>query len=246
MIVRGMTIPGTTPNEDVWGFAGAFAWVIDGATGVGDTEVTGGHYANRLHLALRSAIDSLSSRGRKPALAEILSSAIEVVSADLPAHSTASASVALVRAQRSWVDYLVLGDCSVSALGDRPLHVTDQRLDSVARGERARFLRLRRDLGPDDIRTLRAHRKLVEQERAARNQHDGYWIAAYDPVAPFHARTGRLPHRTVLLATDGCPIKNLRFPALNEEPDLEDMIHQCAPVNESSYRDDATLVVARP
>jgi hypothetical protein len=112
-----------------------------------------------------------------------------------------STTVSLVRWDASTTEALVLGDSPVVAL-TRTVEirqVRDDRLEDVARPERRR---LRAAMA--DRHAL--HRQLVDAERSGRNRPGGYWIAAAEPEAAWHARYATwstFAVDAILVVTDG-------------------------------------------
>lgn len=206
--------PGRPVNEDLAITFGNFLAVLDGASVPKELTrcCTRGSrwYVERLAAGLLEAV--AGEFGRK-ALTEILREAIAKVTREHLAECSGSgvgpsATVALSRFHEDFVDYLVLGDCTVVARGaSRIQSATDGRLAAIAPEVRARIRDRLANGGtyehPDHRRDVGA---LVQEQLRARNVPNGYWIAADDPEAAEAALVGSWPlsdSYEVALLTDG-------------------------------------------
>ncbi|HEX2774092.1 MAG TPA: hypothetical protein VHN18_16910 [Micromonosporaceae bacterium] len=188
--------PGRLENEDLVFQHGDLVGVLDGATVPDgfDTGCVHGPVWYVQHLAARLA---LAAAARPTAtLAGHLAAAILAVRSDhadrcdLEHPGTPSSTVCLLRRAADHVDYLVLCDSPlVVDLGDRVDLVTDGRLAAAATQVRQTAAAL---TGPDVDRAT-AFRRATEVQRQAMNQTHGYWVAAANPDAAYHAVTGDLP-----------------------------------------------------
>jgi hypothetical protein len=193
------------PNEDWVAATSDLAVVLDGATVRTDTGCVHGvaWYARKLGAGIIAAAAAKS----RP-LTDVLADAICDVTAlhpdcDLTHPGTPSAATAIVRLEGETLRYLVLGDITV-VLDTTTGHtvVRDDRVSQTAAVERARS-----DQFP--IGAPEKQAALVEMkhaELAARNQPDGYWIAATDPAVVAHALTGETPAtqiRRLAVLSDG-------------------------------------------
>lgn len=200
-------------NEDLATVRASTAWVLDGATTVlGEShtpaESDAAWYVDRLDYHLSAVV------GDEP-LEEATWEAIEAVRreyesiADPERIDTAAlpaASGVVTRLKRGTLEYLVLGDCSVTVRRDEEVnHVSDGRLAALeepildALGDRidaGEALEFARDAIWDQVQSLR--------KRA--NTRDEYWTFSLDPTAAAHAATGSIDVDTgdeILLSTDG-------------------------------------------
>lgn len=123
-----------------------------------------------------------------------------------------SAAVTLARRRGDFLDYLVLGDCTVLVeTGSGVVDRTDRRLAGVAPDVRAAIREHLQGGGGYSSQVYRSLlAQLVDAELAARNVPGGYWIAAEDPEAAAHALTGTFPigsgpdeARRIALLSDG-------------------------------------------
>jgi hypothetical protein len=197
--------PGKARNEDLAGFVGDAAWVLDGASAPARSD--GGHgaewYVRRLSGALAQALSELETP-----LPDVVERAIAAVVRDAGPGVTSwpAATLTVVRRQEASLDYLILGDSPLLVQGDEVRLLEDRRLRVVAPELRERIRdRLRRGGGYAAQEHARLVARLVEQERRHRNVEGGYWIASDLPAAAHQALTGSLPAtvRAVALLTDG-------------------------------------------
>jgi hypothetical protein len=206
-------------NEDRVGMAYNAVWVLDGATKPATVpsccEKDARWYVDRLNAALTAQLGAEQQIELRHALAAAIGQVQEEHAASCPdptAGRGPSSTVAIARRDGPWLDVLVLGDSTILLdHGDEVSRITDTRLASVA-------LDLRREIKAAlstghhhrEHEHERRHTQLVQVERANRNREGGYWIAADDPRAAYHAVTARhtigrtFPGvRRVLLMSDG-------------------------------------------
>ncbi|RKN54413.1 hypothetical protein D7193_20760 [Micromonospora costi] len=192
-------IPGRDANEDLVFRFGPLVGVLDGATvpeGFDTGCVHGPEWYVR-HLAARLVL----AEAVRPAatLMSNLAAAILAVRADhggecdLDHPGTPSSTVCLLREGGDQVDYLVLCDSPlVLDAGGRVTVVSDDRLDAA-------MADLRRTLATvpagDAEDRLTRFRQAVGVQRERMNRTHGYWVAAADPDAAYHAVTGTVPLR---------------------------------------------------
>ncbi|SCL40230.1 hypothetical protein GA0074692_5688 [Micromonospora pallida] len=190
--------PGRLENEDLVFRFGPLAGVLDGAT-VPDGFDTGcvhdpAWYVR--HLAARIGF----AEATRPAatLMSNLAAAILAVRADhggqcdLDHPGTPSATVCLLRDGGDRADYLVLCDSPLLLdTGGRIAVVSDDRLDSALADLHAVAQTVPTSV--DDPATR--FRRAVTVQRERMNRTHGYWVAASDPDAAYHAVTGSVPLR---------------------------------------------------
>ncbi|WP_233513694.1 hypothetical protein [Micromonospora craterilacus] len=203
--------PGWAVNEDVVFQFGPLVGVLDGATvpeGFDTGCVHGPQWYVR-HLAARLGL----AEAARPAatLVSNLAGAILAVRADhgdqcdLDHPGTPSSTVCLLRDGGDQVDYLVLCDSPlVLDAGGRVDVVVDDRLAASMAELRGAAAGLP---GSADRATRFRHAVTLQRERM--NRTHGYWVAAADPDAAYHAVVGTLPLRgpdalrRAVLLTDG-------------------------------------------
>lgn len=205
--------PGRPMNEDHAFQFGPLVGVLDGATVPEGFETGCVHgpawYVRRL--AARLAV----AEAERPAAALTgnLAAAILAVRADhdgrcdLDHPGTPSATVCLLRHSGDQAEYLVLCDSPlVIDCGDVRV-ISDDRLAHAVAEVRATAGTATSGGGRIDPAT--SFQRAVTLQRRQMNQTHGYWVAAADPDAAFHAVTGSVPlHgpyrvRRAALLTDG-------------------------------------------
>ncbi|MBQ1072336.1 hypothetical protein KBX06_04020 [Micromonospora sp. C31] len=189
--------PGRSVNEDLVFRLGPMTGVLDGAS-VPEGFDTGCAHGTAWYVRHLAARLGLAEAVRPTAtLMSNLAAAILAVRADhggecdLDHPGTPSSTVCLLRDGGDHVDYLVLCDSPlVLDAGGRVSVVTDDRLDAGTAELRAMVAAL-----PGDVDRVTRLRRAVDMQRARMNRTHGYWVAAADPDAAFHAVTGTLPLR---------------------------------------------------
>ncbi|SCF12766.1 protein phosphatase 2C domain-containing protein [Micromonospora chokoriensis] len=180
-------------NEDFVGAVPGAVVLLDGA-GIPGAESLCSHgvvwYTRRLGAALLAHLSYDDGRD----LAAALASAIDETAAehcdtcDIADPRSPQATVAMVRAARGSLDYLLLADCFLvlDAADGSPQVITDER-EGLARRECSVPLD---GLAPGNPEYDRVRDSCAEALRARRNQVGGYWIAKDDPRAAQEAVTG--------------------------------------------------------
>ncbi|WDZ85618.1 hypothetical protein [Micromonospora cathayae] len=219
--------PDRLENEDLVLRFGPLVGVLDGATVPDgfDTGCVHGPVWYVRHLAARIGL----AQAARPAatLMSNLAAAVLAVRADhggvcdLDHPGTPSATVCLLREDGDRADFLVLCDSPlVLDVGGRIRVVSDDRLEtalaelrSVARTVPAGGRDDRATVGGDDRAAADdpavRFRRAVTVQRERMNRTHGYWVAASDPEAAYHAVTGTVPlHgpdalRRAVLLSDG-------------------------------------------
>nr|WP_211244536.1 hypothetical protein [Actinospica robiniae] len=210
--------PGQSENEDFAGAVARAAVLLDGAGLPGSEDGGCVHgvawYARRLGTRLLGAL----AQEDDASLTGTLSSAIGDVAGshratcDLGHPATPSATVVILRERGSDLDYLVLADSTLVFDGPQlePTVVTDRRLAAIGQRYRAQMDAL---VG-GSTEHAKARADYVAALRAHRNREGGFFVAAADPDAAWHAMTGSVPSsgvRTALLLSDGASRLNDRF-----------------------------------
>ncbi|MFI1046810.1 hypothetical protein ACH4U3_13490 [Streptomyces griseoruber] len=181
---------GAAPNEDWVAGTPTLAVVLDGLSTAGlDTGCRHGvpWYVSHLGSQLVAAMADPSI-----SLAAGLAGALERVAAlhpkcDLGNPGTPSATVAILRERRGFLDHLVLADSPVVLEGGDGFTVlTDLRVDEV-------LPELRAEVEQYETHTAEhqeALRRFVTAQRQTRNTPSGYWVAASNAEAAEHALVG--------------------------------------------------------
>jgi hypothetical protein len=181
------------PNEDAYAALADFVIVADGATAPASLGTGCIHGPRWYARQLVSRVTVAYSAGPETGLPEILSEAIRTTAA-AHAHScdpghpgTPSATVVMLHNRATAIDWLVLGDATLVLETVAGLQVRcDDRLFNSSTAERNAVLTTdaRDDQRAEKVATL------VDAQRRFRNVEGGFWIAAANPDAAFHALTG--------------------------------------------------------
>ncbi|MEU4566456.1 hypothetical protein [Micromonospora sp. NPDC023956] len=189
--------PGRLENEDLVFRFGPLVGVLDGAT-VPDGFDTGCVHGPAWYVRHLAARIGLAEATRPAAtLMSNLAAAILAVRADhggvcdLDHPGTPSATVCLLRDGGDRADYLVLCDSPLVLDTGRVTVVSDDRLDTALAELRAVAHTV--PAGADDPVTR--FRRAVTVQRERMNRTHGYWVAASEPDAAYHAVTGSVPLR---------------------------------------------------
>jgi hypothetical protein len=217
--VDGISEPGNVlvPNQDRWGFKKDLAWVIDGATNLDGMSVSpdgddGAWIAEATHRFLLNW-DSSSNSALQDSLIKLSDSLASdymrwTQAANITPLMQPSAALAVIRLTDSEIEYLLLGDCSITFLNPIEhsftlLTPTDLgRLDQIAIQELAGFMRQ----GLSFSEAKEAVNPTLQRHRRMMNQSHGYWIFGLESSAIGHAVHGRLPvdeGSIFVLASDG-------------------------------------------
>lgn len=225
-IIDELSRPGSPsrPNEDAYGTAGAFAWVIDGATGIGDFECLEGPSDAAWLAATASTLLAARIEAGETDLVGLLDGTIEElarrfereqVRAPQGRYQRPTASILIARFDADGIDVAELGDCCLFARAGNGAVLTvgsDRAGRAAERDAARRMIAHKATLETPEVR------RLMRDGRSRHNTPDGYWVLGLDREAAVHARRRRLDVEApfaALLATDG-------FAALVEDYRLYD------------------------
>jgi Protein phosphatase 2C len=215
-VIDAVCEPSGKVNEDIAGGTNAAAWVMDGATGLGDEQLLPGAsdaawLVRRVDAFLRAHADDTSLE-----VTELFAGAIEDVRTayrrsklrDAQArYELPSAEVVFVRCASGGIEYARLGDCTgVFALGGDVVSMDRSRLHSLD-GQVLDKVRALQRQGVQDYTSLRrAISAALRANRNLANVAGGYWVLGLEPEAADHMETGAISldrPATVLLMSDG-------------------------------------------
>ena len=211
-----LSVPGSRVNEDGIGLHGSFAWVIDGATGMSDEQLTsGGSDAAWLAGTIGERLTELCSDRDMDAVLSRLEAGIRSAFSEATAHvaeiddhHAPSACLGLIQGRLSKG-----GDIEVKGrfLGDVIALVpskgsivrwTDERAKPFERKTLAALGAREHEPG----QVPEAVRRQILENRTKLNQPDGYWVV--NPRRPWSGQELRFegsvrPGEPIVLATDG-------------------------------------------
>jgi hypothetical protein len=215
-IIDKVCEPSGKVNEDIAGSTNTAAWVMDGATGLGDEQLLPGAsdaswLVERVDAFLHAHADDTSL-----GMAELFAGAIEDVQmayersklrAAQARYELPSAGIVFVRCAPSCIEYARLGDCTgVFALRSAMVSIGPPRLQRLDEQVLDKMRALRRQ-GVEDYARLRwAIRDELRANRNLANVGGGYWVLGIEPEAAYHMETRAIPldrPATALLMSDG-------------------------------------------
>jgi hypothetical protein len=207
-LLEHVSDPGSTyvPNEDVSGCTAVSAWVLDGATGLGDEPLLPGAsdaawLASAYDARLRASVHRTGCE-LQHLFAELIADVatnFEACKLRAPANrfELPSAGIALVRLRAANLEYARLGDCRAILDPPRSAHVVStgssplQYLDAAVLEKMKALRRANISMSHEQVRRLvqgdlRANRNLL-------NTKEGYWVLSTDPTAARYMEIGALP-----------------------------------------------------
>jgi hypothetical protein len=211
-----LSLPGSRVNEDGIGLRGSVAWVVDGATGLSNEQLTsGGSDAAWLAGLVGKRLMDLAGTGGADAVLSRLEADIHSVFRETTAHvpevgddHAPSACLGLVEAHpgnsgQVRVQGRFLGDVIALVPTERGIvRWTDERAKPFERKTLAALGA--REHAPGSI--PEAVKRQILENRTKLNRPDGYWVV--NPLRPWAGRELRFeaqvkPGMPILLATDG-------------------------------------------
>jgi hypothetical protein len=211
-----LSLPGSRVNEDGIGLRGPFAWVIDGATGLSDEQLTsGGSDAAWLAGQVGERLMDLAGQGGADTVLRRLETGIDAdfreVSAHVQAiddHHAPSACLGLMEARvveggQIEVFGRFLGDVIALVPSEKGLvRWSDERAKPFEKKTLAALEA--REHAPGSIPV--AVRRQILENRTKLNRPDGYWVV--NPLRPWAGRELRFSAQVeagapIVLATDG-------------------------------------------
>ena len=215
-IIDKVCEPSGKVNEDIAGSTNTAAWVMDGATGLGDGPLlTGASDAawlvQRVDAFLHAHADDASL-----GIADLFAGAIEEVRIayqhsklrDAQArYELPSAGIIFVRCAANGIEYARLGDCTgVFALSSGLVSMSRSRLHSLDEQVLDKMRTLQQQGVQDYTRLRQAIRDDLRANRNLANVAGGYWVLGIEPEAADHLETGGIAldrPATALLMSDG-------------------------------------------
>jgi hypothetical protein len=202
-----LVVSGGNVNEDLVRFQGDAVVILDGATGLTERTITdaptdGRWYVEALAEELTARLDSDDS------LTDIAATAVTALAERyedhsglraVESHEQPSAAGVILRWNRSQIEYLVLGDCSVvfetdsgtrSILGEGPRELDKKVVEEMVAIRDAS----EEQIGYESLRS-QVHSMIVDH-RKQKNEPDGYWTFGLDPEAVDHAEAGSVSTET--------------------------------------------------
>ncbi|MCE9649299.1 MAG: protein phosphatase 2C domain-containing protein [Parvibaculum sp.] len=218
-ILDTISDPGSAhkPNEDAFGHGRSHAWVIDGATGVADSELLDGpsdaHWLARTAGALFAEQAELYGGD----LAGLTRAAIEEMACRFAAgrsrapngrYELPSAAMMMVHSDGANIHCANFADCRLALLADdgETVILGDHHQDREAASKARTASLLSKIAEGDDPFASPDIMRFLRRARDYQNREDGYWILGLDPCAVDFMRSWTLPLTkpvTGLLMSDG-------------------------------------------
>jgi hypothetical protein len=216
-ICAALSEAGSQINEDVAGFTKDCAWVIDGATGIGETLTSGpsdaSWFAKTADATLKDILSCDNAIPTPQLLRRVIrhcADAFQREASRLPVdrYEYPSAAIALVRVRPGGLELTTLGDCRIiyrntdgiaQMFGTSRVGFFERRTLDLAH----RLLRKEPNLTTGELRTRLSPQ--LRENRLAMNRPGGYWVLGIDEAAVDHIDQTVIPFDDgpVALASDG-------------------------------------------
>lgn len=212
-----ISMPGYKLNEDVVYATDTYGWVIDGATGLNNVNLTGSEsdaywFVNEWDSYLKQNIFDNTI-----GINEIISKGIDNISNKFNEISTVknpnkvdlpSASIVVIRINNNKAEYFLLGDCTLIVQdNNRKSSIIKQKLlDRLDNISKSKMMKLMNNEG---LRFFEAREKInsiLVKHRSLKNTYEGYWTLEFDKEAVKNAIYGYLDFsecKKALLMSDG-------------------------------------------
>jgi len=216
-ICAAVSDAGGSVNEDIVGYTGDCAWVIDGATGVGngltDESSDAAWFARTADAALRELLPNSVDLATAEVLRLVVKHCREALLREARREAVdrseyPCAAIALVRVRAGGLELTTLGDCRivyrdpegvVQLFGSSRIEIFERR----ALGLMARLLHNNPELQSSELRRDLAPQ--LQENRRSMNTSGGYWVLSIDEEAINHLDQVNIPStgQLVALASDG-------------------------------------------
>ncbi len=208
-----ISLPGKQINEDSAAITSTGAWVLDGATGLGDNRIheksDAKWFVDQWNDYLLKHINNMEYSLKeivKAGIIEIKHHYYQYVKEKIEPIDLPSSGIALIR-WRDKIEYFLLGDCSllikkeeepIKKYKDHKLEVLDNQVISAIRA-------LIRNKNLSLLEAREQVKDMLIKNRLLKNTSNGYWILGFDQKAVDYAITGQIIHENmeVLMMTDG-------------------------------------------
>lgn len=218
--LRSLSRSGKATNEDLFGVAGDYAWVLDGATGHRDQPITSGEtdgqwFVEQLDEAFRefshgaSGLPELGRRAIERVRERFLTVAPDTLDRglDVPAAAGILVRRVAVEGGPDETEYLVLGDCTLLIEKEHTVvRMSDNRGGPKEQEQIEAMQREFEDGVEDPWKARERARDVFLTNKSRINSPGNYWVFSLEPDAVDEALTGRFRSTdgTVLhLMTDG-------------------------------------------
>lgn len=212
-----ISIAGNKINEDIVYVTDTYGWVIDGATGLNNKNLTGSisdahWFVNEWTNYLK---ENISDNGTS--IKEIIFKGIDYISNKFYQITTSkyfdkvdfpSASIVVIRINNNKIEYFLLGDCTlvVQNSDGKSLFIKQNLLDKLENKAKIEMAKLMFNKGMNFVEARQGINSLLVKHRLLKNTPDGYWILEFDKNAVENSLCGCLDfseYKKALLMSDG-------------------------------------------
>lgn len=257
MVLKGIGLSdrGNKVNEDIFNITDRAAWVLDGATGLTNSNISG--FKSDANWYVEKWNEYLSKNiSKQEPLKEIIRAGIKEIREEyskfngfysLSGLAYPCAAISVVRLlSENEIEYFVLGDCTLLLKNDKEeLEIYDRKLEQL---EDKIIEKIICEKNKNNINLLDAKELCLEDIRNTRllkNKKSGYWILELNEEAVNHALTGVISvnkSSRICMMSDGFSqyydtlniVKNSNeFMTLLEENTIENLLADIRKVQES-------------
>lgn len=213
MNIRQFTISGNGKNEDSCYICDKFGFVIDGATGLTDINITNYQtdaqwfsfvFRDYLINALQDDTKTISQIVKRGIVEvdKLYNSFGGIKDGDLKP----SAAIAIFRIKGEYIEYFVLGDCSILLNGKNIQIITTKELELF---DKQNIILMQELANKNNINVVDAKPLIIDALKNLRkkmNTRQGYWILADDVKAVDFANTGTIKKtdiKQIVVVSDG-------------------------------------------
>jgi serine/threonine protein phosphatase PrpC len=208
---------GNKVNEDIVYVTDNYGWVIDGATGLNNKNLTGSSsdanwFVNEWDKYLKENISNNSV-----SIKEIIFKGIGYISNKFYQITTSqhfekvdfpSASIVVIRIKSGKIEYFLLGDCTliVQDNNGKSLILKQDLLDKLDNKAKVEMSKLMVKEGMSFVQARQSINSLLVKHRLLKNTPNGYWTLEFDEKAVENSLCGCfdfLEYKKVLLMSDG-------------------------------------------
>ena len=242
-MIKAYTQEGTKHvNQDVFGWQGNMAWVIDGATPLFGDDFLGGNDVQKTARKISNALKKFANN--QGSLADILYHACKSVEKEyrktipgydlIEKYKLPTFAVVIVRVNDNTVEWYGLGDCEIY------MHDTVYRDESFDR-----INKRNQKEAADKLALHRETRMLLNNEKHP----EGYWIGSLDAVGCMHGKQGSVAIeniKNIYLYSDGMSTVLRDKAVMKNGYDIDSLVFEkYIQKNRSLTTDDITILQLR-
>jgi serine/threonine protein phosphatase PrpC len=222
-------------NEDVANINKYGAWILDGATGLNGKNLIDKDSDAKWYVRQWDEYVNKNFHKTDINLKRIVKEGINVIKdkyykkvkdKNIKALDLPSSSIVLTRWIEDYLEYFILGDCTLIIENNNKLNVIKD--DSVTKLDNKVFEAMDNIMKKEDKTFLEARKEvndLIIENRLLKNTNEGYWILGFDTEAADRALYGKIrlnKDMKVLIASDGFSAITDRYNYI----DIENLIYE--------------------